>query len=180
MRIISGKFKGVVFEFRKNKDIRPTQNMVKEAMFNILGATCDGAAVLDLCCGTGSLGLEALSRNAASVQFVDSHCDIVQKNIDTLKKKDPTIQVRVFRSPAYPFLKRCKSQWDIIFLDPPWDKHEVYKSALNAIVTFGILAPSGILLCESRRSHKLHCPEGLVLEKEYIYGDTKVSVIKAL
>lgn len=176
MRIISGKFKGTVFEFQKNKDIRPTQNMVREAMFNILGTRCEGARILDLCCGTGSLGLEALSRGAESVQFVDSHCEIVQGNVETLRKKDPTVQVRVFRSPAYPFLKRCKSQWDIIFLDPPWDKHEIYDSALKAIVAFGILVPSGILLCESRKNFSPKSPDGLILDKEYLYGDTKVSV----
>ncbi len=91
MRIIGGKFKGVVFEFAKNKLVRPTQNMVREALFNILGDACKGAKVLDLCCGTGSLGLEALSRGAESVYFVDIQCDIVQKNIETLKKKDPSI-----------------------------------------------------------------------------------------
>jgi len=178
MRIIGGKYKGTTFEFAKSKLVRPTQNMVREAIFNILADKCEGAKVLDLCCGTGSLGLEALSRGAESAYFVDIQCDIVQKNVDTLKMKDPSISVRVTRSPAYPFLKRRFGQWDIIFLDPPWDKTNIYESALNGVVEFDILRDSGIILCESRRYVTPKCPEGLIFEKDYIYGDTKVSIYK--
>ena len=84
MRIISGKFKGFSLFHDRSDKLRPTQDRVKESLFNILGDKVNGARVCDLCCGAGSLGLEAFSRGAKEVVLVDKFIKTVQKNLEKL------------------------------------------------------------------------------------------------
>lgn len=124
MRIVGGKFRGRILSEFKGKDVRPTSDMVRESLFNILQFKIIDCSFLDLFCGTGAVGLEALSRGAKSVVFNDlekSSIDIVKKNIAKLDIKEG---VSVYNSDGIAFLERGK-KFDYIFIDPP------YKSGLG-------------------------------------------------
>lgn len=134
MRIISGKYKGHHLVSFKADHIRPTTDRVKESLFNMLMSEVDDAFVLDLFCGTGNLGIEALSRGARFAIFVDSHrrsLEITQKNLEKLKV--PKDSYRVVQSDVLKFLKSFKEEApDIIFADPPFTEkmaHAVMEAA---------------------------------------------------
>ena len=119
MRVISGKARGVVLKTPEGMATRPTADRVKEAIFNIIQFELPAARVLDLFGGTGQLGIEALSREAKSAVFVDEReeaCRLIREN---LKRTKLDSQGRVVRSDYLEYLKRCREQYSIIFLDPP-------------------------------------------------------------
>ena len=126
MRIIAGKWRGRKLAALKGDRIRPTADRVKEAMFSILGSGVQGATVLDLCCGTGGLGLEALSRGAAQVYFVDSSrrsLEQVRRNLDLLQVDRN--QAVLCPDEAAAWLRRwsgagSRNRWFVVS-DPPYD-----------------------------------------------------------
>ena len=125
MRVISGLVRGKKLREPSDYSIRPTTDMVKEALFNIIQFDLEGRKVLDLFAGTGQLGIECLSRGAASVTFVDQSKDsigIVKQNLKTCG-----FEARVVQADSISFLSRCE-KFDIILLDPPmqqtcWIRH---------------------------------------------------------
>lgn len=132
MRVCGGKYKGQHLVSFQANHIRPTTDRVKESLFNIWQAEVDGAVVLDLFCGTGSLGIEALSRGAASVCFVDKNpksIHILKQNINKLKiDESHTIMNRDYSS----FIKKYEgTPFDLILIDPPFTEemaHEVMQN----------------------------------------------------
>ncbi len=120
MRIIAGKAKGLSLLIPTG-EVRPTQDRVREALFSILGTEIENARVLDLFCGTGSVGIEALSRGATSARMVDasrSSCSTAKKNLE----RSRLIGGSVTQSDCLSFVKRDRGQYDIIFADPPYCK----------------------------------------------------------
>ena len=122
IRIITGKFKGRKLKPPSDYEIRPTLDRVKESIFNSIGSKIIGAAVLDLFSGTGSLGIESLSRGSEPVYFIDKSIqsiNLIRYNTQNLKDIDG--KYRIIKSDALKFLRFCKDRkWDIIFLDPPY------------------------------------------------------------
>ncbi len=133
MRIISGKFKGqLLVEFRAGH-IRPTTDRVKESLFNKIMFEIDGTRVLDLFCGTGNLGLEAISRGSTHVTFVDAHkqsITITRENIRKLKVEPPLYQI--FQKDVLNYLRTFEGDpFEIIFADPPFTEkmaHDVMEA----------------------------------------------------
>lgn len=120
MRIIAGQAKGFNIKVPQG-EVRPTQDRVREALFNILGNITEGARVLDLYCGSGSVGLEALSRGAASARMVDASarsCAMARKNLENSRLQGGSI----VQSDCLAFVKRDAGKYDIIFADPPYCK----------------------------------------------------------
>ncbi len=120
MRIIAGKAKGTPLKVPKG-EVRPTQDRVREALFSILGELVQGARVLDLFSGSGSVGLEALSRGAMSARMVDASgesCHIAQKNMQRAKLSGGQIS----QSDCLTFVRRDHGRYDLIFADPPYCK----------------------------------------------------------
>jgi 16S rRNA (guanine966-N2)-methyltransferase len=121
VRIISGKFKGHKLVSFDEDHIRPTTDRVKESVFNIISAYIDGARVLDLFSGTGSLGLEAFSRGATSIDMVEQSprsIKIIRKNLELLKIE---AGVKIFKDDAVSFVKEYQgAPYDIILIDPPF------------------------------------------------------------
>ncbi|HJX02051.1 MAG TPA: 16S rRNA (guanine(966)-N(2))-methyltransferase RsmD [Candidatus Humimicrobiaceae bacterium] len=119
---MSGKFKGRKLKPPSDYKIRPTLDNVKESIFNVLGSRIEGANVLDLFSGTGSLGIESLSRNCSIAYFVDKSfesIELISYNINCLKIEDE--KYKIIRSDVVDFLRSYAGfKWDIIFIDPPY------------------------------------------------------------
>lgn len=171
VRIISGRLRGRKLETPQGMTTRPTTDKVKEAVFNIIQFELPGAAVLDLFAGSGQMGLEAISRGAASVQFVDRDRvaqEAIKKNISACEADGVC---RLYGGDSFDFLSKAgRRSFDIIFLDPPYGG-EILKRALGDIARFDILKEDGIMICEKAPEDDiLPLPAGLALQKEYKYG----------
>ncbi len=168
MRIIGGKHRGRVLAEFKGKDIRPTADRVRESLFNILAPRLAGARVLDLFCGSGTLGLECISRGAREVVFNDSS----RSSLEVLKKNLARIGERaeVLNLGYEVCLARVTGQFDLVFADPPYACD--YLPDVGArLAARGLLAEGGLLVYESE--HKgLPAPEGLIKTDERGYGRT--------
>lgn len=178
MRIIAGKYKGRQIAFPKH--IRPTQDKIRQSIFDVLANVVKGRRVLDLFAGSGALGLEALSRGAKAVWFIDSdkRCrDIIQENIDKLKigpKEAFNFKNDAFR--AIGVLQKKNMVFDLIFLDPPYGK-DLAKKALKTLSGSGILATRSFIVAEHSRSEILPDQAGyLSLLKQLRHGETIVSI----
>lgn len=144
MRIIAGKHRGRVLKEFKGREIRPTSDRAKEALFNILQFDIAGSEFLDLYSGTGGIGLEALSRGAERVVFVDNSREsvkLLKENLAYLKE-----QAEVVESDALSFVSLSKDKFDLIFLDPPYSVNatEVVETAIKR----GLLKDGGRIIYE--------------------------------
>ena len=166
MRVITGTARGVPLKAPKGMDTRPTMDQVKEGIFSAIQFEVEGRRALDLFAGSGQLGIEALSRGAASAVFVDESTDavkLVRANLAVCK-----LEARVVQTESIGYLGGC-GQFDLIFLDPPYDTGLLDK-ALENVVQFDILAEGGIIVCESRREKvlpQLQPPYHLLTERNY-------------
>jgi 16S rRNA (guanine966-N2)-methyltransferase len=161
LRIISGFEKGrkLFTPPPDEKSIRPTSDKAREALFNILGNSIQGAKVLDLFAGTGALGLEAFSRHAGFVVFIDNNrlaLDLIKKNVGRcLERYTGNCGIRVIQhdlTKSFPLKKlppETQSGFDLIFADPPYGK-EISLSILNSIDKSCLLTESGKLIVEER------------------------------
>lgn len=177
MRIIGGRFRGLPLAYPKNRSFRPTQDRVKESIFNILQPRIQNAVVLDLFCGTGGLGLEAMSRGAQRLVCVDRDTTFCQKNVAYIQSKsDSPLAISVVKQPVHRYLSSCRDRFDIILLDPPWDDLEAYDRSLKGVFEFGILSSKGLIVCEHSSLldlASLHHP----VQSQYRYGRSIVSLI---
>jgi len=149
-------------------------DMVKEALFNVIQFDIAGRRVLDLFAGTGQLGIEALSRGAASCDFVDNSkaaCQLVRDNL-----KSSTLDGgRVFQSDAASFLARAE-RYDLVFFDPPYDLQDL-DQIVSKIVQFDILNQNGIMVCETKVETTLpDVPAPYQKGREYRYGKVKITL----
>ena len=174
MRVITGTARGRRLAEPANMDIRPTTDQVKEAIFNIIQFDVEGRRVLDLFAGSGQLGIEALSRGAASCVFVDSSREaqkLVRENLSRCQLTGTVLQ-----SDGVDYLRR-REKFDLIFLDPPYGKG-LEGRAIEGIIEFDILSKGGIIVCETRPEVTLpEIPEGYGRVKVYKYGKIKLTVI---
>lgn len=178
MRVITGSARGVQLKTPEGLVTRPTTDRVKEAMFSIIQFDIPGASVLDLFGGTGQLGIEALSRGAQSAVFVDAGepaCRLIREN---LKKTRLEGQIKVIRSDYMDYLSRCREQFDIILLDPPYA--EVFlENALKCITEIDILRSNGIIVTERPLGKELLWEfPGYHRSKDYKYGNTLLTIYR--
>ncbi|MGM9606774.1 MAG: 16S rRNA (guanine(966)-N(2))-methyltransferase RsmD [Oscillospiraceae bacterium] len=176
MRVISGTARGRRLKELPGLDTRPTTDKVKESVFNIIQFDIEGRKVLDLFGGTGQMGIEALSRGAEHVTFVDlapAAVSIIRQNLETTGF---TGSARVVQSDWRAFLSSCREKFDLIFLDPPY-KTPMLENALETIAAIDILSEHGIIVCESPLDKEL--PDlAAPYEKgrDYKYGKIKVTL----
>ena len=173
MRVISGSARGRKLKAPVGSDIRPTSDMVKESVFNIIQFDIEGRHVLDLFAGTGQLGIEALSRGAKGVVFVDSSPDAVKLIRENIEHCGFSGIWSVFRQDALDFLEYCE-KFDLILIDPPYDS-SLAESAIEKIIEFDKLSTNGIIICETKAdsmSPVVSAPYRL--QKEYLYGSVKI------
>lgn len=182
VRVISGSARGVRLAVPKGEKTRPTADRVKEALFNMIGNRTVDAVVLDLYAGTGSLGIEALSRGAARALFIeaDRRCaGIVRENLRRAKLEERG-EVLAARVPLLPPVSRRLEQYDLIFMDPPYERGEVAR-ALHWIEQEGLCAPGGLVAVE--RGVKEEIPSGLtklVLLTERAYGESVIALLESV
>lgn len=174
MRVITGTARGRKLKEPVGMDVRPTTDMVKESVFNIIQMRVEGSRMLDLFAGTGQMGIEALSRGADEVVFVDSSptsIKLVKENLEITGFSD---RARVVRTDSLMYL-RSGEKFDIVFIDPPYDT-DLLEKALSMATGFDILKENGIIICESRKEKVIPDPdrEGYT-RKEYRYGKIKLT-----
>lgn len=178
MRVITGKARGVQLKTPDGMLTRPTTDRVKEALFSIINFEIPGAKVLDLFGGTGQLGIEALSRGAKSAVFVDAReeaCKLIRENLKRTKLEQ---DAAVVRSDYLDYLGRCREQFNIIFLDPPYA--EVFlENSLNRITEIDILQSNGIIVTERPLGKDIQCNYlGFVRSRDYKYGKTLLTIYR--
>lgn len=175
MRVITGSARGRKLLTPQDSSIRPTEDSVKEAVFNILQFEIPGKHVLDLFAGTGQMGIECLSRGAADCTFVDRDPKAVRIVKENLKRTG--LSGRVLCADARMFLESGQ-KFDLIYLDPPYDDG-LYEPVLKAIDAIDILLPGGIIVCESRRNYTLPAAfRRYMLRKTYHYGRINISLYR--
>ncbi len=158
MRIISGEYRGRILKSPADQRTRPTSDRLRETLFNILNPLIDAdTRFLDLCAGTGAIGIEAISRGAGYATFVDKSqraCALIEENLDLLKI--PETQTEVFKDAAEKFVCRDHAEvWDIAFYDPPYQEN--YRVFLYefAARTADILSGEGVLIVEHHAKNLL-------------------------
>ena len=178
MRVITGKARGIVLKTPNGMATRPTADRVKEALFSIIQFDVPTAKVLDLFGGTGQLGIEALSRDAASAVFVDEREDACKLIRENLKRTKLEQFARVIRSDYMAYLKTCKEKYDIILLDPPYA--EVFlENSLKMITEIDILQSGGIIVSERPYGKELSWDfPGYTRSKDYKYGNTVITIFR--
>lgn len=176
MRVITGIARGRKLNTLQGREVRPTTDQVKEAMFSIIQFEVEGAAVLDLFAGSGQLGIEALSRGARLAVFVEQNRkaqEMVRQNLLSTRLVERS---RVTAMDAIAFLQECRDTFDIALLDPPYNSGLLEKA-------LPLLAPKmsvgGIILCESAPGETLPPKVGdFCIKKEYRYGRIKLTAYR--
>ncbi|MCL2820440.1 MAG: 16S rRNA (guanine(966)-N(2))-methyltransferase RsmD [Oscillospiraceae bacterium] len=173
MRIISGMARGRRLKEPNGNRIRPTSDRVKESVFTIIQFDIEGRRVLDLFAGTGQYGIEALSRGAKFVKFVDSSKESVKLVCDNLEICGFSDSAAVYGRDALKYLENDE-KFDLIFIDPPYETGLAAK-AVQKITEFDKLNINGIIICELSADSKPPQTElPYVLFKEYKYGGVKI------
>ena len=181
MRIIGGAFKGKKIFEPLDKVTRPLKDLTKESIFNILKHSkhfnfkLDESNILDLFCGTGSFGLECVSRGASNVSFVENHKPVLQvllRNIDKLKchKKIEIIEKDIFDEN---FFLNFGKKFQLIFLDPPYSENKL-NDLLNRIIYSKILIKEGIIVIHRHKKSKNIFPRKIDIIEERVYGISKI------
>jgi len=176
MRIISGLARRTPLVAPKGSSTRPTADRVKENLFNILAPHVAGARFLDLFCGSGAIGLEALSRGAEEAVFVDSAKDAIaalKVNLERTRLTTSAHAVHMCALAAVPMLGAEGKAFDIVFLDPPYGLGLVDK-ALEVLVSSGIVSPGGIVVAECDTKEDIQAAKPLVLQDTRAYGSTRI------
>ena len=178
MRVSTGKARGIQLKTPEGMQTRPTADRVKEALFSIINFDIPGAKVLDLFGGTGQLGIEALSRGAASAVFVDAReesCRLIRENLKRTKLEQ---DAKVIRSDYLDYLNRCREQYNIILLDPPYA--EVFlENSIKRITEIDILQSDGIIVAERPLGKELPWEfEGFTRSKDYKYGKVLLTIYR--
>jgi len=181
VRIIGGEFKSRLINMPKGVEIRPTQDKVRQAIFNLL-ADLNGKRVLELFAGSGAFGIEAISRGASYAAFVDNNfrcTETIRSNLESLAVNISYYDIiRANALSVLPRLSKDGEKFDIIFMDPPYYLGMAKKCLIN-IDSYDILAPNSLVIAEHFKKDVLATGlKTLILEKERRYGDTVITIFR--
>ena len=187
MRIISGKFRGLKLQPPVDFSIRPTSDRLKESLFSILESNkynikIENSNVIDICSGTGALGIEALSRGAKLIYFIDKDpkaINVLQKNISKLKidYKDETY-IKIIRDDANKALQNIKNNFDIVLIDPPYNSN-VIEECLVKLKQYNLINFNSYIFTESSKNENINF-DGFDLLDTKIYGKSKLTILQLL
>jgi len=182
MRVIAGKLKGSTLHMLKDKNTRPLKDLARESIFNLLMHSnkillqLKQANVLDLYAGTGSFGLECLSRQAKSVCFIEKRknaVEILEKNIEKLKLKNKT---KIFSNDVFTLIEKQNifvSQFHLIFCDPPFKNTNIEK-LIELVFNRNLLQKNGIIIIHRNKNTKEKLPDYFKILDERMYGMSKI------
>lgn len=182
MRITGGEFGGRNLKVPKSDAIRPTQDRVREALFNIIQCEIAGSEFLDLFAGSGAVGLEALSRRAKSVTFVEAnrkHIAILNENLSSLIPRSSSLATKVVSADAYCWLSAYSGPgFSIGFADPPYalGEEKGYASVLATLAERGVIRPDGLFIAEMTAVQKAEETPGWELIRDRTYGKTRLCI----
>lgn len=175
MKIISGIYKGKKLAI-PNKDFRPTQGKVREALFNIIDVK--EKKFLDICAGSGSIGYEALSRGASSVFLIDIDREPIKALLESARILNVSDNVKIKRIAGTDFIKRTDETFDIIYFDPPYNS-DIYETVIVGILEKKLLKENGVLVVEmdEKMYNKSKYLENIEHEKRR-YGSTYLLIFR--
>lgn len=179
MRIIGGTYRSRRLKGTPPAGIRPTSDKLRETLFNILGPAISDSTFLDGCAGTGAIGLEALSRGAAFVYFVERSTKgsaIIRENLRSLEIAEG---FRIVDADLGKALESCANSgvsFDFAFVDPPYDREDLYQATLEQFANRPLLTPGGILVIEfSKRAPVPESHGALQLFRKLVQGDSALA-----
>lgn len=187
MRIIGGKFKGLKLIPPSDLGIRPTSDRFKEALFSILDSkkyniNIYNSKLIDIFSGTGALGIEALSRGAKKVYFLDQDTksiQIIKTNISKLKiNNQDDITIKIIKEEATKALKNVNEIFDIVLMDPPYNKN-IIKEILENLKNHNLINTNSYIFAESDKTEIVDCNGYEVLDTK-IYGKSKLTILKLI
>ncbi len=162
MRVIAGTYRSRILKSLKGLALRPTSDRLRETLFNVLAPNIAGSRFVDLFAGTGAIGIEALSRGAAEVVFIENHAPavmLIRRNLESLGINSGVTVLAIDALRGLAMLAARKSAgapaFDHIFLDPPYTAAEDYSRVLEFLGSADLLAPGGMVVAEHRRNFDL-------------------------
>ena len=182
MRIISGKFKGKKLLLPKNKKTRPLKDLVKVSIFNLLdhsniiGKKLENSSILDLFSGSGSFGIECISRGSKNVYFFENYTEaveILKKNLSSFANKE---NFKIFKHDCFEFFnskKKIDERFDIVFLDPPY-KEERINQLIEQILEKNILNNNSLMIIHRHKKDKIEITKKVKILDTRNYGNSKV------
>ena len=182
MRIISGELKGANIFLTKNKNTRPLKDMVRESIFNLLihsnkiSFDINKSKVLDLFSGTGSFGLECLSRKAEKVFFIEKEKDAIRILKKNIKKLGLENKIKIFTDDVFKIIKEndlLNSKFNLIFCDPPFRNSNI-KVLFDLLLENKILKKDGIIILHRNKNFKEDLPDYFKIIDERSYGVSKI------
>ena len=187
MRVIGGKFKGLKLMPPNDLGIRPTSDRLKEALFSILESkkyniNINNSSVIDICSGTGALGIEALSRGSNKIYFIDQETksiQIIQKNISKLKiNNEDKIFIKVIKDKSTKALKKINHVFDIVLIDPPY-KTKIIEETLQDLKNYNLIKTHSYIFAESSNA-EIFDFNGYELLDTKKYGKSKLTILKLI
>jgi len=182
MRIIAGAYKGRNLKSPPSMNVRPTSDRLRETLFNVIAPRIEDTRFLDLCAGSGAVGIEALSRGASHATFVDRSrrsCTLIEANLELCRV--PEDQQEIYCSEAYEFLRQTTlPAWDIVYFDPPYNQD--YLKTLEFLGVNASKSLDGDALVIVEHHHKNALPETigeLTRTRVLKQGDSSLSFYKA-
>ena len=177
IRIIGGRFRGSKIPVPELPDLRPTPNRIRETLFNWLAPIIHGATCLDLFAGAGGLGLEALSRGAKKVVFIDNN-PIATQHIQAQINRLAVDNATVHQYDAIKGLEKLNEKFDVIFLDPPFQSI-LLKTCCQALIHSNLLnQPSWVYVETSKQTHEELFPETWVMHRQKHAGNVAYQLLK--
>jgi 16S rRNA (guanine966-N2)-methyltransferase len=162
MRVIAGTYRGLRLSTLKGGNLRPTSDQLRETLFDVLGPSVVGATFLDAYAGSGAVGLEALSRGARQVVFIEHHraaAELIRQNLATLQIDSGFHLLTCAVVTGLERLEQEEARFDFVFLDPPYEEIREYHHTLRQLARGTLLLPSSVVVAE----HSRH----VLLEEEY-------------
>ena len=186
MRIISGKFRGLKLHSPTNIEIRPTSDRLRESLFSIINSNkydvnIIDANVIDICTGTGALGIEALSRGAKNLYLIDNEqnsLDIVKTNLSKIKSYDIESSVYIRKADANKPFKNINLIFNIVLIDPPYNS-SIIQQCLPLLKEYNLIDKNSLVFAETSKQETISVENFKVLDTKF-YGKSKLTIMKLL
>ena len=186
MRIISGKFRGLKLHSPTNIEIRPTSDRLRESLFSIINSNkydinIIDANVIDICTGTGALGIEALSRGAKNLYLIDNEqnsLDIVKTNLSKIKSYDIESSVYIRKADAKKPFKNINLIFNIVLIDPPYNS-SIIQQCLPLLKEYNLIDNNSLIFAETSKQETISVENFKVLDTKF-YGKSKLTIMQLL